>query len=49
MTQMPQAMPDHCKMDNPIDAYRNYYKVEKKNFAKWTARQVPSWYLTAVA
>ena len=48
-TLPPQAMPDHCKMDNPIDAYRNYYKVEKKNFAKWTNRPIPNWFLTAVA
>ena len=49
MTEMPQAMPDHCKMDNPINAYRNYYKIEKKNFAKWTKRQIPNWFLTSVA
>jgi hypothetical protein len=31
-TTMPQAMPDYCKTDNVIVAYRNYYKGEKMDF-----------------
>lgn len=44
----PQCMPDHCKMPNVIDAYRNYYIKEKASFAKWTKRQIPEWFNNAV-
>lgn len=44
MTVVPQAMPDHCKLADPIEAYRNYYRVEKQRFAKWTNREIPDWY-----
>jgi len=44
MTNIPQAMPDHCKMTLPIDAYRNYYLLEKQRFAKWTKREIPEWF-----
>ena len=44
-TEMAQAMPDYCKINNdPISAYRNYYIKEKKNFATWKNRPVPEWY-----
>lgn len=42
-TEPPQAMPDDCKMDNSIDAYRKYYIVHKSHIAKWTNREVPFW------
>ena len=35
----PQAMPDDVKTSNAVDAYQNYYKVYKKDFAKWTDRE----------
>ena len=38
----PQAMPDDVKTSNAVDAYQNYYKVYKKDFAKWTDRETPS-------
>ena len=38
----PQAMPDDVKTSNAVDAYQNYYRVYKKDFAKWTARMTPS-------
>jgi hypothetical protein len=44
LTELPQAMPDDAKMPNVIDAYRNYYRVYKKDFAKWTKRQTPEWF-----
>ena len=47
LTTMPQAMPDHCKKPDSVDAYRTYYIQEKKRFAKWTKRQVPHWFLAA--
>ena len=44
LTTMPQAMPDHCKKPDSVDAYRTYYIQEKKRFAKWTKRDVPEWF-----
>jgi len=43
-TEMPQCMPDHCKQDDVVDAYRKYYIEEKKGFAKWTKRKTPNWF-----
>ena len=47
LTTMPQAMPDHCKKPDSVDAYRTYYIQEKKRFAKWTKRDVPEWFEVA--
>jgi hypothetical protein len=44
----PPAMPDHCKREAVIDAYRTYYAVEKRSFAKWTVREPPIWFATAI-
>ena len=44
-TRFPQAMPDECKRDNPVDGYRAYYIEHKKRFAKWTGREVPDWFV----
>jgi len=40
----PRAMPDDCKKytKNVIQAYHKYYRLYKKDFAKWTNRPVPS-------
>ena len=38
----PQAMPDDVKTSNTVDAYQNYYRVYKKDFAKWTDRMTPA-------
>jgi hypothetical protein len=40
----PQAMPEDCKEKDTVSAYRNYYIRYKYSFAKWTHRQVPSWF-----
>ena len=45
LTPFPQAMPDECKRDNPVDGYRNYYITHKAGFAKWTSRDVPEWFV----
>ena len=37
----PQCMPYYCKQSNAVDGYRNYYREEKKGFAKWTNRDIP--------
>jgi hypothetical protein len=44
LTEFAQAMPDSCKTDDPVQAYRQYYIQEKKYMAKWTNRDVPSWF-----
>ena len=36
-----QAMPDECKRDDAVDAYKEYYRVHKALIAKWTKRDVP--------
>lgn len=49
-TQMPQAMAEfpQCMVDgDPIQAYRNFYNVAKKNFATWRVRSVPDWFSPA--
>jgi hypothetical protein len=43
----PQCMPDQCKEDATIPAYRKYYIVEKSSFAKWTKRSKPDWWENA--
>ncbi len=43
-TDPPQCMPDNCKQSITVNAYREYYIKEKKGFAKWTSRQIPSWF-----
>lgn len=41
----PQAMPEDVKVPgNPIEAYRNYYRVHKVRFATWKVRETPQWY-----
>jgi len=37
------AMPDHLKCDDPVKAYRKYYKSDKAGLAKWTNRSIPEW------
>ena len=44
LTKFPQAMPDDVKHEDSIVAYRQYYLKYKSDFAKWTKRDVPTWY-----
>tara|TARA_B100000035_G_scaffold178189_1_gene151945 strand:- start:28 stop:432 length:405 start_codon:yes stop_codon:yes gene_type:complete len=44
ITEPHKAMPDRCKVKNPIISYHNYYNMEKTYFAKWTNRSKPYWY-----
>jgi len=37
-------MPEKYKSPDPVSAYRMYYIGEKKSFAKWTNREIPSWW-----
>lgn len=44
MTEFPQAMPDEYKVPgDPVQAYRNFYRGEKLEFARWTRRKKPVW------
>ena len=43
--QPPQCMPDDSKnILSSVIAYRNYYKIHKASFAKWSVRPTPSWW-----
>ena len=44
----PQCMPDYCKLDDTVLAYRNYYISEKSKFAKWKTT-IPGWYQYAIS
>jgi hypothetical protein len=35
-------MPDECKVDDPVESYRNYYRMHKMRFAKWK-NNTPEW------
>ena len=43
----PQCMPDSCKDDDVVKAYRNYYILEKSSFAKWKYSGTPKWFKNA--
>lgn len=44
LTRPALAMPDSCKRESPIEAYRTYYRQEKDHLAEWTKREPPEWY-----
>ena len=44
LTPFAQAMPDYCKADDAVDAYRRYYILEKKDIVNWKKRNLPNWY-----
>jgi hypothetical protein len=47
MTPFPQAMPEHYRQSNTVEAYRAYYRGEKSQMAKWEPlAQIPSWFLS---
>jgi len=43
---VPKCMPDSCKVEDPVESYRNYYREEKSRMASWKNREVPYWYET---
>ena len=44
LTDFPLAMPQEYKVDSAVQSYRNYYIGAKKDFCKWTNRNVPNWF-----
>jgi len=46
LTPFPQAMPEQYKVkEDPVLAYRQFYRGDKAKFAKWTKREIPEWFL----
>ena len=46
MLEFAQAMPDVYKVPKkPVQAYRNFYRGDKREFASWTKRKEPKWML----
>lgn len=43
LTEFATAMPDECKLDDPVDSYRNYYRMKKHGMASWKGRPRPDW------
>tara|TARA_B100000519_G_C14225684_1_gene429853 strand:+ start:486 stop:980 length:495 start_codon:yes stop_codon:yes gene_type:complete len=45
----PQCMPDYCKTEDTVSAYRHYYINEKASFAKWKNAKIPEWFNVGAA
>lgn len=43
LTPFALAMPDEYKCDDPVQAYRDFYKGDKAHFAKWR-NGAPDWW-----
>ena len=43
-TVPPQCMPDECKCDDTVQAYRNYYMKHKRHIAQWKTN-TPEWFV----
>lgn len=44
LTAFAQAMPDEYKHKSAVEAYRRYYRGDKKSFAVWNHSEKPSWF-----
>lgn len=44
LTQFKLAMPDDCKENDSISAYRKYYIKYKQHLALWKKRDIPGWF-----
>ena len=50
LTEFAQAMPEQYKVTgDAVQAYRAFYRGEKRRFAKWTRRPEPDWWLPHAA
>lgn len=45
LTKRPQVLPDEFKHNDPVKAYRQYYKIGKQHLGHWTKREMPKWFL----
>lgn len=49
LTAVPQCMPDKYKVEgDSVQAYRNFYIGDKAEFCRWTNREVPEWWISAM-
>lgn len=44
LTPFAQCMPDIYRCDDAVQAYREYYRKEKADIAKWSKRSIPEWW-----
>lgn len=44
LTPFAQAMPEYCKCNNAVRAYRRYYRWEKNHIASWKNRKKPRFF-----
>lgn len=44
-TKFTQVVPEDCRSDNPVDAYRKYYKEYKQHLLEYRIREYPKWLL----
>jgi Pyrimidine dimer DNA glycosylase len=44
LTKRPQVLPDTCKQEDPVKAYRQYYRTQKRHLGHWTKRDIPDWF-----
>ena len=44
LQQFAQCMPEQYKDENPVAAYKNYYRGSKREIARWTKRATPYWF-----
>ena len=42
-TPFAQAMPDECKREDAVEAYKEYYRKHKRHIAAWKNRDIPEW------
>lgn len=40
----PKCMPEALRLQDVVEAYRLYYRKEKREIAKWTNTPVPEWF-----
>jgi len=45
LTDFAQAMPEIYKKPNAVEAYREYYRNDKKHIANWSKRDIPYWFV----
>ena len=43
VTAFPQCMPDDCKREDAVTAYRSFYRAHKREFATWK-NGIPMWF-----
>jgi hypothetical protein len=47
-TAMPLCVPEAYRSPDVVEAYRRLYVAEKSRFARWTQREPPEWFRSAV-